>query len=195
MGVWIMRIFGFLRRSRPGDPLRNVATTEKLNRICNILEDIQGQGCHIEKPTAKNGYGWRIVVDGYHSDLDPAEPNEEPDESTTPEGEDGKDIWTRIHDVIDNGGGGEDPADEIADSESAGTTILASTGSSANTDTWDTSLGTNVRFVPCRSAYSSTDHTFTEFRRTVTFTPFGRLKSVSGEVASSVFVAEEETLV
>ena len=173
-----MRILGFFRRSRPGDPLRNVATTEKLNRICNILEDIQGQGCHIEKPTNADGYGWRIVVDGHTSDLDPAEPTEPGDES-------GKDIWAQVHDVIDGGGGGGSTDNPL---------VLASTGTTANSDTWSRTSGRPVQFVPYRVAYDSTAHILYQFVRVATYSTAGSLASVSAETRSPVFEAEEETL-
>ncbi len=33
------------------------------NTVANILNDITGVGCHIEKPGGGQGYGWQIVVD------------------------------------------------------------------------------------------------------------------------------------
>ncbi len=43
---------GFLKRFRSGMPVSQVVDTENLNRIANILEDIEGyNGIRIEKPT------------------------------------------------------------------------------------------------------------------------------------------------
>jgi len=38
-------------------------SAEWLNTVATIFNDIQGNGCHIEKP-AGQGYGWKIVIDG-----------------------------------------------------------------------------------------------------------------------------------
>ena len=59
------RIVGFLRNTfRAGMPLRIVANHRQQNRIANILSDIVGVGCRIEKPINAEGRGWRIVIDG-----------------------------------------------------------------------------------------------------------------------------------
>ena len=57
-------IRNFLARFKTGDPVRLTANAQNLNRIANILEDIMGVGCRIEKPTDAEGRGWKIVVDG-----------------------------------------------------------------------------------------------------------------------------------
>lgn len=54
-------IRGYLKRFRPGQQTRLVADPTNLNRIADILEDIYGIGCHVEKPT--DGSPWCIVVD------------------------------------------------------------------------------------------------------------------------------------
>ena len=53
-------IDGFFRKVRPGQPLRSLANVENLNKIANILNDITGEGCWIEKPL--NGDPWIIHV-------------------------------------------------------------------------------------------------------------------------------------
>ena len=54
----------FLRDNfKKGDPVRIVANHTQANRIANILNDIDGIGCRIEKPTRWDGRGWKIVVD------------------------------------------------------------------------------------------------------------------------------------
>ena len=53
-------IDGFFRKVRPGQPLRSLANVENLNKVANILNDITGEGCWIEKPL--NGDPWIIHV-------------------------------------------------------------------------------------------------------------------------------------
>lgn len=57
-----MPLRGYLRRFRKGDPVAKVCDTEHHNRVADILENIEGMGCHISKPT--NGSPWTIVIDG-----------------------------------------------------------------------------------------------------------------------------------
>jgi len=63
-------IRNFLKRFTAGQPVAAVCSVSNLNRIANILEDIQGVGCRIEKPTNAEGHGWQIVIDGT-SDITP----------------------------------------------------------------------------------------------------------------------------
>ena len=65
-------ISGFLRKLQRGQPLNEEVTSRLLNRIYNILENLAGVGCVVEKPLNRKGLGWKIVVDGAHSDLEPA---------------------------------------------------------------------------------------------------------------------------
>lgn len=53
-------INGFFRRNRAGQPLRALANVENLNKIANILNDITGQGCYIDKPL--NGDDWVVRI-------------------------------------------------------------------------------------------------------------------------------------
>lgn len=62
---------GFLRKLKRGEPLCSAATTQLLDRIYNILEGIAGEGCSIEKPLDRDGLGWKVVMDGQTSDLEP----------------------------------------------------------------------------------------------------------------------------
>ena len=62
---------GFLRKLRKGEPLNTEATSLLLNRIFNILESLAGEGCRVEKPLDCEGLGWRVIVDGCYSDLEP----------------------------------------------------------------------------------------------------------------------------
>lgn len=56
---------GFLKNShKAGDPARGVPGAGDANTIANILQDIQGIGCRIEKPMGRGGMGWHVVVDG-----------------------------------------------------------------------------------------------------------------------------------
>lgn len=61
---------GWFKTYPPGTPVRLVANVEENNRIRNILNDIRGIGCRIEKPAGLNGLGWRIIV-GSGTDEDP----------------------------------------------------------------------------------------------------------------------------
>ena len=73
LGVAAMASFlGLIfKRFKSGDPVHKAVNVYNFSRIFNILEDIQGDGCHIEK--TQNGLGWKIVVDGY-SDTEPSNP-------------------------------------------------------------------------------------------------------------------------
>lgn len=62
------KLRGYLWRFRAGDPVAKVCNTEHHNRVAAILENLEGMGCRIEKPT--NGSAWRIIVDGT-SDIEP----------------------------------------------------------------------------------------------------------------------------
>lgn len=53
---------GFLQRFRPGQPLWSFCNSEHHNRVADVLENILGYGCRIDKPT--DGTPWKIVVDG-----------------------------------------------------------------------------------------------------------------------------------
>ena len=53
-------IDGFFRKVRPGQPLRSLANIENLNKVANILNDITGEGCWIEKPL--NGDPWIVHI-------------------------------------------------------------------------------------------------------------------------------------
>jgi len=67
--VILMKLADFFHRIMPEDPLRKVANVRDMRRVHNILEDIEGVGCRVEKPTNREGLGWRIIVDG-SSDVD-----------------------------------------------------------------------------------------------------------------------------
>lgn len=62
-------IGGFFRRTRAGQPLCALADVENLNRVANILNDITGEGCYIDKPM--NGDPWTINVSDEISDNEP----------------------------------------------------------------------------------------------------------------------------
>lgn len=66
----------WLRTFIPETPLRLVANVRQMNRIANILNNIQGVNCRIEKPTNDEGRNWLIVVDG-GSDVVPTDENDE----------------------------------------------------------------------------------------------------------------------
>jgi hypothetical protein len=62
-------ISGFFRKNKKGEALRNLANVENLNRVANILNDISGEGCTIDKPM--DGAPWVIRFDGTNSDNEP----------------------------------------------------------------------------------------------------------------------------
>lgn len=63
----------FLKIFWPEEPLRKVANVRQQNRIANILNDIKGVGCTIQKDYGREGRGWKIVVDGISSDEPPVD--------------------------------------------------------------------------------------------------------------------------
>ena len=65
-----MRLVNWWRRWKRGDAVCKVANAEALNRIYNVLEDLEvlglnGIDAQINKPTGADGKGWTIVIDGY----------------------------------------------------------------------------------------------------------------------------------
>jgi hypothetical protein len=73
----------WLRRFRSGAPLC-AFSARSWNRICNVLESIEGVGCRIEK--TENGWGWQIVVgDGSDAEPPPGFPSGLPDASGLPD--------------------------------------------------------------------------------------------------------------
>ena len=54
-----------------GDPVRVTAEHGQQNKIANILKDIEGIGCRVQKPTGADGLGWRIIIDGNSDDTYP----------------------------------------------------------------------------------------------------------------------------
>jgi hypothetical protein len=59
----------FIRLFKKGDPARLVANVQDHNRLGNIVNDLSGVGCRIEKPVNGEGRGWKVVVDGRTSDV------------------------------------------------------------------------------------------------------------------------------
>lgn len=59
-----MVLNGFLKRFRANQAINLLCSAQHHNRVANILEGIEGIGCHIEKPTNADGKGWKIVCDG-----------------------------------------------------------------------------------------------------------------------------------
>jgi len=53
---------GFLQRFRRGQPLWSFCDHVHHNRVADVLENILGCGCRIEKPI--DGTPWKIIVDG-----------------------------------------------------------------------------------------------------------------------------------
>lgn len=62
----------WLRRYRAHSPLCRFHP-QSWNRICNVLEGIEGVGCRIQK--TENGHGWLIIVgDGSDAETPPGFP-------------------------------------------------------------------------------------------------------------------------
>ncbi len=64
-----MVLRNWLRRFIKGDPVNKVCDTRNMNRIANILEDLEVFGTNgiraaINKPTNAEGMGWSIQIDG-----------------------------------------------------------------------------------------------------------------------------------
>lgn len=57
-------ILNWLQTFKAGDPVRKVCSVRNMNRIANILNNIEGIGCRIVKNTTAEGRDWKIVVDG-----------------------------------------------------------------------------------------------------------------------------------
>jgi hypothetical protein len=62
-----MILLNWLRRYRANSPLASFHPAS-WNRICNVLEGIEGIGCQIFK--TESGHGWQVIVDGVSSDID-----------------------------------------------------------------------------------------------------------------------------
>jgi hypothetical protein len=57
-------VINFFKRFRHGRPVREYCDAKHFNRVSNVLEDISGIGCRVQKPLNAEGLGWRIIVDG-----------------------------------------------------------------------------------------------------------------------------------
>jgi hypothetical protein len=65
-------LHNYLRNNfQPGEWLGRFCNPKQHNRIANILQDIQGVGLRIVKPTDQEGRGWRIINDGTSDILPP----------------------------------------------------------------------------------------------------------------------------
>ena len=65
-----MQLFNWWKRWKKGDAVCKVANAESLNRVYNVLEDLEviglnGIDAQINKPTDAAGRGWTITIDGY----------------------------------------------------------------------------------------------------------------------------------
>lgn len=64
-----MRLMNWWKRWKRGDAVCKVASAEALNRVYNILEDLEAQGLNgidaqLDKPTDADGKGWTLTIDG-----------------------------------------------------------------------------------------------------------------------------------
>lgn len=66
-----MKILNYFRRSHPGVGINRIFPCSEQNKVYNILETMEGEGCSIVRPLDGEGKGWKILVDGYSSDSPP----------------------------------------------------------------------------------------------------------------------------
>ena len=64
-------ILNWLKTFRRNDPLRKVCNVRQMNRIANILNNIEGVGCRVIKPTDAEGRNWKIIFNGSDLDIPP----------------------------------------------------------------------------------------------------------------------------
>ena len=54
----------FFDTFKPRDPVSKTANARNMNRIGNVLSDIECVGGHFLKPTNAEGLGWKLIIDG-----------------------------------------------------------------------------------------------------------------------------------
>ena len=162
-----MILRNFLRRFVPGDPVYIVADTKNLNRMANILEDIEvvgtnGISAEISKPTDAEGRGWIIAIDG-----------------------------AQLRSMI------APPAQGVKKTlQGSGTTPDQTTWTRGETQTVDgEEVPTYPEFKPIRIVWDDTNHKLLAFVRTMSYDTAGNLAYVSGESSvadSTVYTAVAE---
>lgn len=70
----------YINKYKHGDALFRVLNVDNLNRIIDVLVNIKGDGCLIEKPINAEGRNWKIIFDGKQSDTPKEGANEDPEE-------------------------------------------------------------------------------------------------------------------
>lgn len=69
----------YIMGANHGDAIFRVLNVDNINRIIDVLVQIKGDGCHIEKPTNAEGRNWKIILDGKLSDTPIPGSNDDPD--------------------------------------------------------------------------------------------------------------------
>ena len=70
----------YIRKHKRGEAVFRVLEVDNVNRIIDVLVNIRGDGCTIEKPTNAEGRNWKIIFDGKQSDTPREGGNEDPED-------------------------------------------------------------------------------------------------------------------
>ncbi len=70
----------YIQKYKHGDALFRVLSVDNINRIIDVLVNIKGDGCLIEKPCNAEGRNWKIIGDDKQSDTPKEGANEDPEE-------------------------------------------------------------------------------------------------------------------
>ncbi len=70
----------YIEKYKHGDAIFKVLNVDNVNRIIDVLVNIKGDGCLIEKPTNAEGRNWKIIFDGKQSDTPEEGGNADPEE-------------------------------------------------------------------------------------------------------------------
>lgn len=195
-----MRLFNWWKRWKKGDAVCKVASADALNRVYNVLEDIEAEGLNgidatLNKPTGADGKGWTLTVDGYPMQtfvlnriansqtfitiINNAVENYLTDYLSS------QSFITILNNAIDDYIYPES-GEEVAK-------VLGGTDYTAAQDTW--TMGEKINGVPCypvfkafRVFWKSDTNTLYWFYRTLTYNSKGLLVAVSAETANSVTI-------
>ena len=73
-------MINYINKYKHGDALFRVLSVDNINRIIDVLVNIKGDGCLIEKPTNAEGRNWKIIFDQKQSDTPKEGANADPEE-------------------------------------------------------------------------------------------------------------------
>jgi len=153
-----------LRLFKPGAPVNQVANVKDHNFLANVINDLQGVGCRVVKPTQHGGKGFRIVVDGT-SDIVP------------PDGR---------YPFGDSVPKDPDPYTTIGDTTEGSEAAESTTWTYGDVDGEGKKKGLRL-YIQTRQAYfHAGDHKWYAYVRLLKFSSKGLLYSVSGETRIEV---------